>query len=384
MSLLFIESFDDFFIANPTDFSIENTEDYVLRPDGAGTDPSVDRNGRRFSASSPFVNDWHYVSFWNTNANKYVAKWLSTPQDDIIVGMAMNWIDNLLARPSLTIEDSSFNQLAAMTLNADGSVNLISGGVTVTSSAGDMVIGTWNSWEMKYIKGTGADSVAELRKDGVVLLTITTGTETTQVHYVGYGRAHSTSHAGDEGVRQDDIYMLNSQGTTNNTYLGDVYVDRYVPSADGVQNDFFSSSENDNFTHVYIHDRDDGAFLENGAVDATELYPHNNIEAPATETFLPVAGLRDIGTQIFGVQHQLTHEKRPQNAGATAKVDFISEKTGGTGQKVNKNAQEVFNFDEPFHHDFSIMDVDPDNGTAWTDAAIAITQFGFKIDTFDE
>lgn len=254
----------------------------------------------------------------------------------------------------MKFRDSAAADLAEVKTTSTGALKLISGGVTLTTAAAIYAPNTYNYYELKYTKGTGANGFAELRQDGVVLLTITTSTETTDAGDIGVVESSNSV-----GVQQvDDLYLLNGTGSVNNNYLGDVRVDYHIADTDGSSTDFTPSSGSVNFEMVDDNPPDrDTTYVESGTVSARDI---NSVTAAS------------LATAIHGVQQVALARKT--DAG-TVTVDMISQKPSGAGEKVQSSGT------LPIDYAFSlgIAEVDPDDSTAWTDARVNATEFGFKI-----
>lgn len=336
MALLFIDSFDHY------DFKDLNAKDYSFTGDGASIGNIAFGEGRRSGAALKyFAPDSVFTHDYN-------------PADTLVMGFAMRPViyrDHRLIR----IIDSGSNVLVQFSMNTSGQLILISGGVTKTSGAAAFTPNTYSYYEIKYVKGTGANGFAELRKDGVILLTISTSTETTQA--TGFG-----SSVEDSGTVStwfmDDLYILDGTGSVNNDYLGDVRVDAHFADADGAYDVFVPSSGAASWTHVDdpLPD-DDVTFVEAGTITAADVHSMTTAS---------------LGTVIHGVQQDVLARKT--DAGIVT-VDVIAEKPSGSGQKIN--ATETASDDYQFH--MSILEDDPDDSTTWTDAKINAQEWGYRI-----
>ena len=92
----------------------------------------------------------------------------------------------------------------------------------------------WRYLEIKYTTSTGA---CEVRVDGVSVLTGTLPTTST-VSSVSYPNQPN----GQCQFLIDDIYVVDTTGSRNNDYLGDVRVNTLLPTADGTYQDMTPST----------------------------------------------------------------------------------------------------------------------------------------------
>jgi hypothetical protein len=113
-------------------------------------------------------------------------------------------------------------------LNSNGSITLEVGTLTVTSATGVVVANTWHYIELKLFEFTSG--TFECRVDEVVVATITGNTNnpsSVSDHLYITPVTVETSNT----IYYDDMYIANSLGTINNSYLGDVRVDTHYPTS---------------------------------------------------------------------------------------------------------------------------------------------------------
>jgi len=339
MTLLFIDSFDHYDTAEIPD---KGYSEFL------GTNHSIaiagGRRGGNCLTSDGGANDYLIKNFDDS--------------DTIVAGFAYQWDafpSNLLTH-AIEFIASDGTVLGTFDTTNAGALQITSGGQTETTVTGFYTPTQYNHYQVKYTKGTGADGFFELKKDNVIVLTITTSTATKQC---GAVRLLETPAISDATL--DDLYILNGLGTNNNDYLGDVRVDAHYSSADGASSDFVPFIPGDNFemTDETLVDGDT-TFLEAGTVASTELHEVDTAS---------------LGTAIHGCQQVIYNRKT--DAG-TVTMDIISQKPAGSGKKVNENALVV---SDNYEFGLAILEDDPDDSTfPWTDARINATEFGFEID----
>jgi hypothetical protein len=291
----------------------------------------------------------------NTGVGAVTGSYLSqsfTDSDGVVVGFA--WSSEFAGDNILILLDNLGNTLASFTQTAAGEFKITSGGVTQTSATAAYTPNTYSYYECKYVKGTGANGFFEVKKDAVILLTISTSTETAQA-----SAARFLDASVGVATKLDDLYILNTLGGTNNDYLGDVRVDAHFADADGGTISFIPNTGAASWTHVdEIAPDDDTTFVEAGNINDVDLY---SVDAAS------------LGTVIYGVQQDVLARKT--DAG-TVTVDVISEKPAGSGVKENGTTTA----DDDYKYHLAILETDPDDSTTWNDTKINATEFGFKID----
>lgn len=336
MTLLYMDSFDHYSTDELPDkgWSRFPATDHNITP-GLGR-----RGGQALTASGLLTG--------STTTHAFIDS------DTIIVGVALNF-SAFYNRTAIDIIDNGGASLLLLETTAAGELRLTSGSTVAITAASIYTPTDYSHYQVKYTKGTGANGFAELKKDGVTLLTITTSSETAQASAVTLIEEPS----GSAFSLADDLYIFNGLGTVNNNYGGDLRVDVQNADADGVDTDFSSSTGAASFTHVDdVLTDNDATFNESGIVDARDLH----------EVTLPT-----LGTVIHGIQ-QCIHNRKT-DAG-TVLVDVISEKPAGTGEKTNAVA---VNVSDDFFYALAIRETDPDDDTTWSDAKIGANEWGYKI-----
>ena len=336
MTLLFIDSFDHYATAELEDkgWSHSTFSEHKI----------LAANGRR-GTQSLFVSQF-------TIGTDLTHSLLDS--DTMVIGAAMRW-SSFLNTEAFVFQNAGGGNICMVETTTAGELRLTSGGQVRITTANIYTATDYSYYEMKYTKGTGANSFAELRKDGIVLLTITNGNATEQVS--AFRIIESAGAAGSSAA--DDLYVLNGLGTTNNDYLGDVRIDVQHADANGAEITFSSNSGADNWTHVDdVLTDNDTTWNESGVISNRDLH---TVELPT------------LGTEIHGIQ-QCIHQRKT-DAG-TVKVDVISEKPGGTGEKINKAAHLAA---DTFAYALAIRETDPDDDTTWSDAKIRANEWGYKI-----
>lgn len=128
----------------------------------------------------------------------------------------------------------------------------------------------WRFVELKYIVATG---VCEVRVDGVVVLSGTVPTATSITSIVFPNQSNGTY------INIDDIYVLDTTGTTNNAYLGDVRVQTLFPSADGTNLAMTPDSGTTHYSRVNEATPDTTSYVSSSSAGVKDSYRYQQLAA---------------------------------------------------------------------------------------------------------
>lgn len=158
----------------------------------------------------------------------------------------------------------------------------------------------------------------------------------------------------------DDLYILDTTGTVNNTRLGDSRIITDAPTVDTSKSDFVPLTGNDNFAMVdEINTIDnDTTYNENGTLGATDRFTD-----PATGISGTVHGVQ-ISTCVKKTDAGARSFRTSIKQGTTTKEDLTSH-TLNASYKVYTD----------------VYDVDPDTGVAWTTTGVGTLEWGYKVTT---
>lgn len=285
------------------------------------------------------------------------------PQTELFVGFA-------LFNPTIAIIDASMFRfrdaagvvIATMKVTPVGEVKLEAGGQTVTSVSGTMKAIQWQFIELHYQPNNTA-GIFECRVGEAVVATIT-GDTTTQADNDVEAISILDGINNSPRFLIDDLYVLNTTGTSNTAYLGDTRITTLRPKANGVINNFSTTSPS-NFQAVDETQMDsDITFVEAGQLGAKEDYDNESFAdlgvAPGT---------------IFGVQ--TTNASKKTDAGTLKYKDqMVIAGTRFSGVEVTAGSGNYF-------CTTFVRDTDPSDDATWTEAKVAAVGSGIEI-TFRE
>lgn len=294
-------------------------------------------------------------AFWFEQGNNALHV-LSSNLSTFVVGFAYQYevgasmSDNNL----FSIYDDSTIQLDIY-VNNDGSLSIRRGASTVlgTSAVGLVSPGVWNYIEFKAtINNSGS---YELRFNGTNILS-DSGVDTQQSSNA-YMNKFGFVAAGYTNRNIDDFYFLDTSGSTNNDFLGDVRIETIRPTGAGNQTDF-TPSTGSNWENVDDTTPDD---------DSTYNY-HAPQGLPGTDLFT-MGDLTTISGSIFGIQPIIYTRK--DDAGSADLYSVI--RTGGTdyvGSGISLGDSYIYHTD--------ILEENPNTATAWTVTDINNIEGGYR------
>lgn len=170
------------------------------------------------------------------------------------------------------------------------------GSTVIGTTTNFWATGWWTLVEWSVVLDTtGSNGSVEVKINGISELLVT-GIDTTAIASLVWNRAYFASSSGSAGgtVGQvDDIYVLDSSGAKNNTYLGEHAIEAAVPNGNGNRNQWDTGPTPGSGNHwTFIQESavdDDTSFLLIHSTDDNKV----ELFAMADATFLtdPVYGL---------------------------------------------------------------------------------------------
>ena len=138
-----------------------------------------------------------------------------------------------------------------LALNSSGTLSVTRAGTVLATSAATISLATDQYIELKATihDTTGA---YELRLNGVNILSATNvdtrNASTASIDQISLGP--DGNPAATTTYLYDDLYVLDTSGSTNNDFLGDVRIDAIYPTADGTYTDWTPSTGSDHYALV--------------------------------------------------------------------------------------------------------------------------------------
>jgi len=263
----------------------------------------------------------------------------------------------------LSIRAGSTEQVT-FEITGSGVIQAFRGTSSLLGSATALVTNTWYYLEFKVLIDNSVGTV-DIRANESSILSLS-GIDTRQSltadtwdHFLMRGSAF-----GDDAVT-DDIYLCNGAGATNNDFLGDVRVEVIVPTGDGDDEDWTTSSGTSSFALVdelpLTTVPADTDYVESSTTAQLDLFTYGNL--------VELAG----ATTIHGVQvNSIAKVTGEQFVGLLNKTKTST--TEGTSSELQVGSDDYRTWS-------SVFETDPTTSVAWTESGINGAQFGIEIGT---
>ena len=275
---------------------------------------------------------------------------------DSIPTTSSNWWKQLFRLQSAKTEGTTNTHLN-FRVNSDRHIEVCNNGFTILGTTADhtLLAKTWYYIEIKAYIHDSAGTV-EIHVNGVEVLSLTSkdtlnGTD----NYVG---ALSIGYAAECNTYFDDLYVLDTTGSKNNDFLGDVRIDAVRPDGAGTYTDF-DPSAGSNYQNVDESPGpdDDTTYNDGDTVGDQDSYGLPALPSPA-------------GTTIYGVKDQITVRKT--DAGSMeCKLLTVQGGSDYLGDAITLS--------DTFTTHARIMENNPDDSAAWEDADISGGEIGVEI-----
>lgn len=347
MALRFIDSFNHYATADLTAGKWSN------QASGYQSGPTIAAGGRS-------SNNALLLSFSNDpNARCHLVKnFAASLGSTVYLGFAVKWVTGFFANgPLVELGEIGVGGQFRMLMNASGQIVLQRGSTTVLTTVAALSVGQANYIELKVVIH-GTTGIYEVRINGVVQGTFTGNTQSLGVatlSYLAFGVNANPAQTAQAYI--NDLYVCDSAGAVNNTYLGDVYVAPLLPNGAGATSDFAQTGGTAAQPYTAVNEA-----TPNG--DTSYLA---SAVAPATHT-LAFADL--VGTPVIkGVA--VTMYARKDDAGART-IQAVA-RSGGVdygGEIVAPNTS--------YAEIQALWDLNPATAAAWTASEVNAAQFGIK------
>jgi hypothetical protein len=220
----------------------------------------------------------------------------------------------------------------------------------------------FDNWHYLEIKATISNSVSTddfiIRIDGQESLNLSSGDTQGSASSSNIATMELRGGYISESYYYDDLYVLDTTGSINNTFLGDVRVSPIYPNAVGSSTEFTpSDGTSDNYTLVNDATADDSTtYVESKTIGHTDLYNHE--DTPAT------------ANQIFGVS---VHGKVKKSGAGNKTFDLVCQSDGTQSNGDAKSPTvDWFGYSQVF-------ETDPATGTSWDSTGLDAAQFGVEV-----
>jgi hypothetical protein len=177
-----------------------------------------------------------------------------------------------------------------------------------------------------------------------------------------YGGEASSTTVESEQYLIDDVYLLDTTGSVNTTFLGPIKIEPLLPTAEGATINFTPSAGTDNSANVDENPRNDDTDYNSSA------------DTASNKDLFATANLSDVTGNIKGVQ--VTSQCRSTAGLPVGMQSIVAEgtPTQGTGSVVEVGSDNKFT---AVQH---IFEINPDTSAAWTAAEVDGMEIGYEID----
>jgi hypothetical protein len=255
-------------------------------------------------------------------------------------------------------------------ITIDGAIQVRRGNATGTllaqSDTGVFPSAIFRYLEAKVVLGDGTAGSVEVRMDGApVMLTpsgggpavaILSGIDTknggTKTVFDGVGLTGSSTHS-----CFDDLYVLNTNGSYNNDFLGDCRVETLVPVAAGGVTQLTPLS-GANYTNVDELPTNTTDYVSGATIDTLDVYDMTTLSAPSA-------------AQVRAVSATLYAAKSDTGAKSVRPVTRISGTNYDNGADIALSQSYAY-----INH---MWEQNPATSTAWTPTTVNAAEFGAKV-----
>lgn len=280
-----------------------------------------------------------------------------TNSQTVVLGFAVrfNSLPSVAVINMFLLRDAGTSQMEVRAHNT-GQISVARNGTQIAVSTNTMLAASWYYIEFKVTIDNSAGTY-EVRVDGVNWLSATgVDTQNTANAYVNQAvlmTGVSTS------IDWDDVYVLNSSGSVNNDFLGDVRIDTIYPSAAG---NTTGMTPNTGANYAAVDEAtapdDDTTYVAANVVGTKDTYTVGNLPASVAN-----------GT-VKAVQAVITSRK--DNAGDRSVAPVVRHSGADYDlTAVALTASYVMNRD--------IQETNPGTAAAWTVADINNMELGQKV-----
>ncbi len=278
---------------------------------------------------------------------------LGTSQSTLVAGFAFNRATTSGDQELYYFMDSATAQVA-VAINILGQIYFKrgAGGSTIASSSTQLSMNTWYYLEFKitFHNTTGA---IEFRINENV--DVNSSPLNTRVSSNNSANGF-TFAANFYGHYTDDFYMLDTSGSANNDFLGDVQVQSLLPSGAGAHTDF-TPSTGSNWQNVdEVPSDGDTTYNESTTTNHIDTYAFGNLSASSAT--------------VLGVMVNYTARKTQAGSRNFAPV-VRTNSTDFVGDEVSATAS--------YKTNYQLYEENPDTTDPWTVSEVNAAEFGIKL-----
>lgn len=351
MSLLFIDGFDHY--TTPTQkWSAVSGTTYVTivsgsrRGSGGGY---LDING----SSAITTSEW---------ASKVITP---SPSNTVIIGAAVYintvWGSTNTRANLFSVASAGGTSQCTVAINRTGTLTILRGSVSGTSIYDGGVGVNFNTWfyiECKFVIGTATSGSCEIRINGSPVSYVNlTGVNTQAAADSSIGSILvGPNRNASARISYDDLYVCDTSGSTQNTFLGDIRIDTVFPAGDGTYTQGVPSTGT---SHYQLIDE---------APPSTTDYV--TLTGVGTKDSYSVQSLPSLSSQVIhGIQ---VNSHAAKDSGTTTAAAFV--KSGSTELEST-----AFAVPAAAGYNSAVFVTDPNTSSSWTQSSFNAAEIGLLI-----
>jgi hypothetical protein len=202
----------------------------------------------------------------------------------------------------------------------------------------------------------GSTGTVDIHVDGNSVLALTSQNTAPTTNLSCSNIAFQGSSGGGDHTQLDDIYMLDTSGSLNNTFLGPVNIKVLWATSDGGTNQFTPDSGTNHYDRVTDNPQDTTTYLEDGTAGDKELFGVTNLNLAT------IAGIQMNTVAKLTDQTSLMLKSSVHTGGGTDSED--------AGLPVATADYQTFS---------RVLETNPETSVPWTQTALNASKFGFKL-----
>jgi hypothetical protein len=281
--------------------------------------------------------------------NGWARRSLPAAKTGLVMGGAIYWSSSTSQTPFYSLMDGGSYQCTLL-INSDGKIYVYRGFSTavVGTTTVAVSLNAWNFIEWKVLFGASSTCSTIVRINGVEVLNLSNVNLMTTANARADAFLLGSTGSGTGGAGYiDDFYILDTTGTVNSDFLGDIRVDALLPTAAGTYQQFGVSGTTNHYAAVADLAPDTTTFLYSSTVGAKETQA--------------MADLSNVTGSIKGVQ--VTNMVLKDDAGARSVANLIL--SGATESQGTSTALSTSQLGTS-----TVLENDPATGSAWDQAGI--------------
>lgn len=340
MACMFIDSFAHYSTSYIVKKYTTNDSATIHATNGPFGGPCLEFGGGSFSISKTFAN----TASWIIGFRFYVSTLASGP------------------RRIITLKDNATIQVE-LVVNSDGTLSVRRNGTVLTNGTSVTAIST-ATWYHIQFKVTIANSISanscKVRLNNSDIITVATSqdTQNTANAYANNLMIWNDGSSSSLTARYADLYVLDSSGSVNNDFLGELRVGCIFPSGNGNSSQWVGSDGNSTDNYALVDDtapNDDTDYVESSVANDIDSYTFGDLSNASS---------------IAAIQHTLYARKTDGGTRTITPHTRISS-TNYTGTNIN--------LADTYEMLTQVVENSPATSSAWTQSEINGAEFGVKL-----